>query len=99
MGSILAMLLPLLQQFMMTPSGISLIASILPKALDAFASINNKITEAKGRGLGHEEAVQEAAKHAADLLAKALAAEQQAIKDHAAHPADDGGFDPGVFRD
>lgn len=98
MGPILALVLPLVQQILGTSGGIGLIASILPKALDAFASINNTITLAKGRGMGHEEAMKAGAEHAAELLQKALAAEQAAIEQHKKFPDSDEAFDPGVFR-
>lgn len=96
-------ILPIILSFVQSSSGLSVIGSLLssgllPKLLDAFTSINNKHMEAQGRGLGKQEAAAEAAKHAQEMLATALQAEQAAIAQHKAHPDSDDAFDPGVFR-
>lgn len=91
-------ILELLLAWVQSPQGLELITSNIPKLLDFAASLNTKIAEAKARGEGEDavnalvrDQIAANVKLAADAAAKAEA-------DHAAHPNDDGGFDPDVFR-
>lgn len=70
----------------------------LPLVFKFLQSIENYAIEKQGEGKGRAEAVAEAltiGTAQVDLAAKASADAEQ---DHAAHPNDDGGFDPDFRR-
>lgn len=94
MSAIFTMLLTWVQ----SAEGMALLTSNLPKLLDFASSLNTKIAEARAKGLGHDEAVQQATDQIAAILKTAADAAAKAEADHLAHPNDDGGFDPDVFR-
>lgn len=70
------------------------ILSALPKILALVQFITGMVRDAEQRGLGRAEAVAEALTIAHRDLAMADAVEIEARQSHAAHPNDDGGFDP-----
>lgn len=74
------------------------ILSALPKILAIIQFFMAKANDAEQRGLGRKEAIAEALEAGHRDLALADAEETRARLDHAAHPTDDGGFDPTFQR-
>jgi hypothetical protein len=91
-------ILSLLFTFIQSPQGLELITGNLPRLLDFVTSLNTKIAEAKARGAGQEEVMAAARDLIAAHVKLAADAAAAAEADHAAHPNDDSGFDPDVFR-
>lgn len=74
------------------------ILSALPKLLSLISLIASMMRDAEQRGLGRADAVAEALAQAHQDIAYANAVEEDARRDHAAHPGDDSGFDQDYRR-
>lgn len=70
----------------------------LPKILTLIQFFAGMVRDAEQRGLGRAEAIAEAADKVQRDVQTARDAETKAKADHAAHPKDDGGFDPEFMR-
>lgn len=74
------------------------ILSALPKAIALFQLLAGMVRDAEQRGLGRKEAIAEALTIAHRDIAWANAEAEQAVRDHAAHPDSDDGFDKTFMR-
>lgn len=72
---------------------------LAPLVLKLLQSIENYALEKQGEDRGRSDAVAEALQIATAQLDEAAKARAEAEADHAAHPADDSGFDPEFKRD
>lgn len=96
MNSVLTMVLTMAANYLQSPAGQEKLVSLLPQLLGAAKGVFDKIGAAQAVGDTADQQKAEAAKQIAELVAAAAA---KAEADHAAHPNDDSGFDPGIFRD
>lgn len=96
MQSIMTVLLSMAANFLQSPAGQQKLIDLLPTIMGYFQSFIDKINQAKQAGADAEAQKVALAAHITDLVTAAAA---QAEADHKAHPTDDTGFDPGVFRD
>lgn len=70
----------------------------LPSLIALISSVWNYARSAKDRGIGADQAVKAGLEIAAKGVDLAREAEREAAAAHAAHPNDDGGFDPAFQR-
>ena len=96
MNAVLTTILTMLSSYIQSPQGQEKLVTLLPTLMGLFQNLMAKIEEARSAGLNAEMQKQALARHIAELAAAAAA---KAEADHKAHPDDDSGFDPGVFRD
>lgn len=94
----MSQILNMLFSYLNSAAGIAFITESLPRLLAFVSTLNTSIAEAKAKGLGHDEALAQVTAQIAAVVKKAAEAAAQAEADHLAHPDDDSGFDPGVFR-
>jgi hypothetical protein len=71
---------------------------LAPLFFKLFQSISDHALLLQGQGMGRMEAVNAALTLAANEVDAATKARSEAEADHAAHPKDDGGFDPHFRR-
>lgn len=95
MNPIILTLLTAAANYAQSPQGLEQIKGLLPNIVGAAQALIDKVQDTKAK-VAEEEARKSAfAQHIVDLVVVAAA---KAAADHAAHPTDDSGFDPGVFR-
>lgn len=96
MNPFIAAILGMASTYLQSPSGQEKLVSLLPTVMGTIKGFFDKIEQAKTAGANAERQKIELAQHITDLVVTAAA---KAEADHKAHPDDDSGFDPGIFRD
>lgn len=96
MDKLLPFFLSMAANYLQSPSGQERLISLVPTLVNGFQGLVDKVKDAKADGVDAAGQKAIAAQHLTELVAAAAA---KAEADHKAHPDDDSGFDPGVFRD